>query len=197
MGQSLIITLHAPPVPSPSPLTPITATLSLQTDADTSPHAITLTEEPRGAVLGFDTAATTNFGSFGQMVLLQAASQSFNVTNTGNAPASVTVVTAGSGSASSPFAASTTNFTVAANGDPGRRGHVLADGRGHHHGHDCADGRRALSARPFPRPFRSPPLAWAGARPSFRRRSPSRRRAEASPRPRPDVHGDATRARPT
>jgi hypothetical protein len=116
MGQALVITLAAPSVPSPSPLTPITATLSIQTDADTSPHTVTLTEEPRGAVLGFDTSASASFGSFRQVVLLQAASQNFSVMNTGNAPASVTLVTTGAGSGPSPFAASNASFSVAANG---------------------------------------------------------------------------------
>jgi hypothetical protein len=116
MGQSHIITLLAPSVSNPSPLTPITATLSIQTDVDTSPHAITLTEEPRGAVLGFDTSPTGNFGSFGRIVLLQAAAQSFNVTNTGNAAAHVTLATTGASSGSSPFAPSNASFTVAANG---------------------------------------------------------------------------------
>jgi hypothetical protein len=116
MGESHIITLVAPAVPSPSPLTPITATLSLQTDADTSPHTITLSEQPRGAVLGFDTTPTASFGSFGRVVLLQAASQSFNVTNKGNAPASVTLTTTDSATGAVPFAPSNSTFTVQAQG---------------------------------------------------------------------------------
>ena len=94
------ITVYAPPVPSPSPLTPITATLTIQTDADSSPHAITLQEEPQGAVLGFDTSATASFGSFGQVVLLLSSTQNFAVTNTGTEAADVTLTTgasAGSG----------------------------------------------------------------------------------------------------
>ena len=51
-GAARPIKVDAPPVPSPSPLTPITATLTIQTDADSSPHTITLQEEPQGAVLG-------------------------------------------------------------------------------------------------------------------------------------------------
>ncbi len=116
MGQALVITLVAPAVPTPSPLTSITATLSIKTDVDTSPHTITLTEEPRGAVLAFDTSPTPNFGGFGQVVLLQAASQNFNVTNTGNAPASVSLVTTGSGPGAAAFATSDASFTVPANG---------------------------------------------------------------------------------
>jgi hypothetical protein len=116
MGQALIITLLAPSVASLSPLTPVTATLSIQTDVDTSAHAITLTEEPRGAVLTFDTSPTAKFGSFGQVVLLQAASQNFNVVNTGNAAASVALTTTGAGPGPSPFAVSNPSFTVPANG---------------------------------------------------------------------------------
>lgn len=115
-GEALTITLRAPPVASPSPLAPVGATLSLETDVDTAPHAIALTEEPRGAVLGFDTSPTAGFGSFGRVVLLQAASQNFNVTNKGNGPATVTLVTTGTGAGPSPFAASNATFTVGANG---------------------------------------------------------------------------------
>ncbi|HTB74924.1 MAG TPA: choice-of-anchor D domain-containing protein, partial [Polyangiaceae bacterium] len=115
-GEAATITLKAPSVPGPSPLTPVTATLSIETDVDTSPHTVTLTEEPRGAVLGFDTSPTANFGSFGRVVLLQAASQKFNVTNTGNAAASVTLATTAGGSGTSPFSTSNASFTIAANG---------------------------------------------------------------------------------
>ncbi len=90
-GAPVTITIHAPAVQSPSPLTPISGTLVLQTDADSAPHTITLTEEPHGAVLAFDTSATTNFGSFPTVILLQSSSQPFNVVNSGNAPAHVTV----------------------------------------------------------------------------------------------------------
>jgi hypothetical protein len=90
-GGSFAFSVLAPAVPTPSPLTPITATLTIQTDADTSPHTITLTEEPQGAVLAFDTSPTPNFGSFGSVVLLQGATQNFNVTNMGNAAANVTL----------------------------------------------------------------------------------------------------------
>jgi hypothetical protein len=109
-GGILAITVSAPAVPTPSPLTPLTATLTLQTDADASPHAITLTAEPRGAILAFDTSPSPGFGSFGPVVLLQSAMQSFNVQNTGNAPASVSL------SITPPFALANTTFSVAASG---------------------------------------------------------------------------------
>jgi hypothetical protein len=90
----IVVTVDAPPVPAFSPMTPITATLTVQTDADTSPHVITLTEEPNGAVLAFDTSATPNFGNFGSVVLLGSAMQSFNVANTGTASATVVLIEA-------------------------------------------------------------------------------------------------------
>jgi hypothetical protein len=96
-GGSFAFSVLAPAVATPSPLTPITATLTIQTDADASPHTITLTEEPQGAVLAFDTSPTPNFGSFGSVVLLQGATQNFNVVNTGNAAANVILTAAQSG----------------------------------------------------------------------------------------------------
>ena len=94
-GGSFTFSVLAPAVPTPSPLTPVTATLTIVTDADTSPHTITLTEEPEGAVLAFDTSPTPNFGSF--VRVLQAASQKFNVTNTGNDTANVALTTTQNG----------------------------------------------------------------------------------------------------
>jgi hypothetical protein len=90
-GGSLTITFTAPAVPPRSALTPLSGTIVFQTDADPSPVTITLTEEPQGAVLAFDTSATTNFGSFGTVILLQSKAQNFSVTNAGNVPANVTV----------------------------------------------------------------------------------------------------------
>jgi hypothetical protein len=87
-----MIYVDAPPVPVTSPLSPITATLSIETDSDPSPHTITLTEEPSGAILVFDTSATAGFGSFGQVPQLGSSSQGFRVVNTGSAPAQVTLV---------------------------------------------------------------------------------------------------------
>jgi hypothetical protein len=110
-GGILAVSVSAPAIPSPSPLTPLTATLTLQTDADASPHAITLTVEPRGAVLAFDTSPTKGFGSFGPVVLLQSAMQSFNVQNTGNAPATLTLTTT-----APAFTLSNATFSVAASG---------------------------------------------------------------------------------
>lgn len=88
-GGSATFQVTAPAVPNNSPLTPVTGTLTLQTDAESSPHTITLTEEPSGALLGFDTKVTPNFGNFGSIALLKSGTQYFNVTNTGTAPATV------------------------------------------------------------------------------------------------------------
>lgn len=91
-GGERPITVTAPAVPAASSaLTPITATLAVQSDADASPHILTLREEPQGAVLAFSTSATPNFGSFGGVVLLDSATESFSVTNTGSASAAVTL----------------------------------------------------------------------------------------------------------
>jgi hypothetical protein len=95
----LSVAVAAPPVSAPGNVTPITTTLVINTDADPSSTgtSVTLREEPTGAILKFDTAATTTglpasttFGSFGASPLLgQPQSQKFGVTNMGNAPATV------------------------------------------------------------------------------------------------------------
>jgi hypothetical protein len=119
-GGKLVVTLSAPAAPTPSPLTPLTATLTMQTDADAAPQTITLTEEPHGAVLAFDTHATQGFGGFGQAVLLQSATQTFGVTNQGNEAASVTLtatsVAVADAGAGVPFSVSTGSFSIAASG---------------------------------------------------------------------------------
>jgi hypothetical protein len=121
-GGTLLVGFTAPAVPSSSALTPITATVSLQTDADASPQAITLSEAPHGAVLAFDTSPTPNFGSFGQAVLLQGVSQNFNVTNKGNEAANVSLVAASSAGfdagaeAPATFSVASSAFSVAASG---------------------------------------------------------------------------------
>jgi hypothetical protein len=101
-GGTFNISLSAPSVPVNAPVTPITATLTMETDADTSAHVITLTEEPSGAILVFDTLANPNFGSFGPVQLLGSATQPFNISNTGSAPASVTLVALANGGAGAP-----------------------------------------------------------------------------------------------
>jgi hypothetical protein len=122
------VSISGPPVAAFSPVTPVTATLSLQTDADPSPHTITLTEEPSGAVLAFDTSATPEFGSFGPVILLSSATQAFHVTNTGNADANVvlsaTAATAADsgapeGGIASPFTLASTSLTVPGKGSQG------------------------------------------------------------------------------
>ncbi len=116
-GSTLTIKVTAPPVPANAPVTPVAATLTIETDAETSPHAITLTEEPSGAILAFDTSFAPSFGSFGAVELLESASQSFNVVNSGTESATVTLV-ASSGNASgasSPFSVSPSAFTIGPN----------------------------------------------------------------------------------
>src|SRR5262249_33860842 len=85
-----------------------------------------LTEEPRGAILSFDTSATPGFGSFGPVVLLQPVQQSFSVKNTGSVSVRVTLSVGGDGATSSstgasstpaPFTIAPSSFTVAAGGE--------------------------------------------------------------------------------
>ncbi|MGA7121076.1 MAG: choice-of-anchor D domain-containing protein, partial [Polyangiaceae bacterium] len=118
-GLSVMVT--APAVSAPGNVTPITTTLVINTDADQSSTgtSVTLREEPTGAILKFDTAATTTglpaattFGSFGASPLLgQPQSQKFGVTNTGNAPATVALF------ASTNVAAATDAGPADASGD--------------------------------------------------------------------------------
>ncbi len=125
-GGSLSVQVTAPAVPNNSPLTPVTGTLTIQTDADTTPHSIALTEQPTGAVLAFDTKPTPNFGNFSSVALLKSATQFFNVTNSGTGSASVTLtvlpVSTGDGGVedagltAASFSLSTAAFTVTAQG---------------------------------------------------------------------------------
>jgi hypothetical protein len=109
----LKVTVHAPPVPARSPTTPITATLTVQTDAESTAHTIALTEEPFGGVLAFDTSETPNFGSF----VHGPESQNFSVTNTGTAPVDITLtMTSDSSADTAAFTLSTTSFSIAPNG---------------------------------------------------------------------------------
>jgi hypothetical protein len=113
-GGILTITVTAPSVTANSPVTPISGTLTMETDADAAPHVITLTEEPSGAILAFDTSPTPNFGSFGSLGLLKSLTQHFNVVNTGSAPALVTLAVSTNDLAdtSSPFTVSPEAFTI-------------------------------------------------------------------------------------
>jgi hypothetical protein len=106
-GGSLAIHFTAPAGPASAPtLTAVTGTLAITTDASPTATSLKLTEEPQGAVLAFGTAMTSgcttsaNLGSFGSAgILLQPGpSQNFCVVNTGNAPASVSLVAVEQGS---------------------------------------------------------------------------------------------------
>jgi hypothetical protein len=125
-GGTLVVAFTSPPVPAVAdPTKPITAQVTLQTDADATPQTITLSETPSGAVLAFDTTdppATPGFGSFGSTGLLLSDSQTFVVKNTGNQAANVvlvaassTAVDAGTG-APATFSVSTPSFSVASSG---------------------------------------------------------------------------------
>src|SRR6202041_2682358 len=85
-GGTLVIAFTAPAVSATAdPTKPLTAQVTLQTDADPAPQSITLSETPSGAVLAFDTTG-----------LLQSASQTFIVKNTGNSSANVVLAAASS-----------------------------------------------------------------------------------------------------
>jgi hypothetical protein len=72
-----------------------------------SPHTINLTNEAVGAILAFDTTPTPNFGLFGPVpAVTNSASQAFNVVNSGNASANVTLTTA------APFGATPGTFQL-------------------------------------------------------------------------------------
>jgi HYDIN/CFA65/VesB family protein len=137
-GGALAIQFTAPAVAAPSSTTPsvslnpVSATVVIHTDADpsTAGTSLTLTEEPEGAVLAFDTLNASSFGNFGSAgILLQSTPpQSFGITNAGNASANITVVATESGGGvlpdgggitndsgvASAFSVSTPNFTIAA-----------------------------------------------------------------------------------
>jgi hypothetical protein len=106
----------APPVPQNAPLTPITASLTIQTDlVNDSPHSIQMTEEPQGAVLSFDQSAPLDFGS---VTLLQAsATKTFNVINKGTAAANIALAFVAASDAGAPsFKVSPTRFRIPAGG---------------------------------------------------------------------------------
>ena len=90
-GGALDVIVGAPPVAAASSPAPISATLSITTDADPSPHDVTLMEEPNGAILALDTSASPDFGSFGQAPVLGSASQSFAIVNSGTGATEVTI----------------------------------------------------------------------------------------------------------
>jgi hypothetical protein len=122
-GGQLSISIAAPAVPLNSPLTPIAGTVAILTDADpagASPHLITVSEEPTGAILAFDTSATPNFGSYGSVQLLASASQNFSVTNTGTSAATVTLTanvdSASDAGTATPFSVATPSFSLGSNG---------------------------------------------------------------------------------
>ena len=108
-GGTLVIRVSAPAVPTPSSSALLSATLTIQTDAEAAAHAITLTEQPNGAILAFDTSGSPGFGDFGQVPVLGAAGQAFNVVNTGSTPAQVTLVA----SPGSAFSVSVPDFALA------------------------------------------------------------------------------------
>ncbi|MDB4994486.1 MAG: hypothetical protein JWM74_1918 [Myxococcaceae bacterium] len=109
-GGTLVVTVTAPAIPSPSPIPGnYNDTLTITTDlTGDAPHTIPLAQGALGAILAFDTSGTTNFGAFGKVPVGSTASQSLKVTNSGNGPS---IVTLGAGN---PFGVTPTDFTVTA-----------------------------------------------------------------------------------
>ena len=106
---SLVVQLAAPAVPPTSAVpgnyaAQLTVTTTIPGD---SPHTINLTNEAVGAILAFDTSPTPSFGLFGPVPAVStSASEAFNVVNSGNASANVTLTTA------APFGATPGTFQL-------------------------------------------------------------------------------------
>ncbi len=94
----------------------------------TAPTQQMFTLSNSGAIVAFDTSGTPNFGSFGAITLLKSAAQDFKITNTGSAPADITLTVlsgssddagspeAGSPGGVSPFFLTTPTFTLGSQG---------------------------------------------------------------------------------
>jgi hypothetical protein len=108
-GGQLVVSVMAPAIPTTS-LVPgnyagsLTVTTDLPSD---TPHIVSLTEGALGAVLAFDTTASPNFGSFGNVPVGTFANEGFSVVNTGNAAANVTLAT------TTPFGVLPAMFSIA------------------------------------------------------------------------------------
>jgi hypothetical protein len=126
-GGSLVVNISAPAIPAaPSDINAIfSGSISFTTNAfdDTTAHVVNLTEEPLGAILAFDTLGNNNFGNFGGELVPSSTPVGFNVVNTGNAPATVTLGI--SGDPNNAFAVSTPSFSVS-NGTPESENAIFA-----------------------------------------------------------------------
>lgn len=112
---TLVVTVTPPAIPQVSSIPgnygdTLTITTDLQGD---TPHAISVGQIARGAILAFDTSLTANFGAFGDVPVGTTANHPFNVVNTGSDPANVTV------GAATPFSVSVVTVNVPAGGSAG------------------------------------------------------------------------------
>jgi hypothetical protein len=107
-GGTIVVSISAPAIPFPSAVPGnYAASVTFTTDvAGDSPHQINLTEHAVGAILAWDTSATTNFGNFGTVPAGTNANQAFAVVNSGNATSSVTLA------ANTPFSVLPATFNV-------------------------------------------------------------------------------------
>ncbi|HEV3192307.1 MAG TPA: choice-of-anchor D domain-containing protein, partial [Polyangiaceae bacterium] len=105
-GGTLTVHITPPAIPTTSAVPGnYDATVTFATDvAGDSPHQVSLTEHALGAILAFDTTATANFGAFGNVPVGSVANQSFNIVNSGNAPATNVALTT-----TTPFSVATAN----------------------------------------------------------------------------------------
>jgi hypothetical protein len=106
-GGQLVVNLIAPPIPQTS-LVPgsYNGTLTFTTNPGAVVNTVAVTEEAQGAILALDTSQSPNFGAFGNIATGQFLQQSFNVVNSGNAPADVSIAL------NTPFSVASSTFTV-------------------------------------------------------------------------------------
>ncbi|MGD0525324.1 MAG: choice-of-anchor D domain-containing protein, partial [Polyangiaceae bacterium] len=113
-GQSTILTVTPAPIPAVASIAPnaFGDTLQITTNVPgDGNHDVTLTETAQGAVLALDTSTI----SFGNVNLNQTSSSPFNITNSGTAPATVTLGVTGA----PPYGVSpTTPTTLTVGGSP-------------------------------------------------------------------------------
>ena len=108
-GGSLVVHVTAPAIAPTPPAVPgdYSDTLTITTDsAGDTPHSISVNEGAKGAILVWNTTATSGFGAFGSVPVGTTVPQTFEVDNNGNDGASVTLTT------TTPFSVGTANFSV-------------------------------------------------------------------------------------
>ena len=114
-GGSLVVHVTAPAIAPTPPAVPgdYSDTLTITTDsAGDTPHSISVNEGAKGAILVWNTTATSGFGAFGSVPVGTTVPQTFEVDNNGNDGASVTLTT------TTPFSVGTAGPFSVTNGSP-------------------------------------------------------------------------------